>query len=151
MTENQTPVLTGTLSLADGRTIRMRLATVNEQLAIMDLPLARTKAAQIERLRFWRDLFRDATVETSWGGDVGELTSTQMFALVGPWLELREEEAVPFVSGSSLDTPPSEARSPEQTADGNAPQSRRSSRLSKSRRAGTSRRGRSPAKNRPTT
>ncbi len=60
-------------NLSNGRWILMRLPTVNEHLAFTDLPDVkalppeqRTKA-NVERLRFFRDTFRAATLALSSG------------------------------------------------------------------------------------
>lgn len=90
--------------LRDGRWLQMRLATVNEQLAIIDLPAATEKGARIDRLRFFRDMLRDATSETSWGGDPGDLSTADMSSVIQPWLRATEDDAVPPDSGSSSDT-----------------------------------------------
>lgn len=110
-------------NLPDGRWLRMRLPTVNEHLAIADLPditkLPREEqpAAKVERLRFFRDTFRSATEETSWGGDVGELPVRTLSALITPWLRAAEDDAVPPDSGSNSPTSQDEPRSPAPTDD----------------------------------
>src|SRR3954463_14080143 len=104
------------LTLPDGRWLVMRLPTVNEHLGIIDLPEAKTGPARTERLRFFRDTLRAATLETSWGGDAGDLSIVQMSKLINPWLRLAEDDAVPPEPGSSSETSPVEQRSQVQTA-----------------------------------
>lgn len=121
-------------NLPDGRWIKMRVPTVNEHLAIADLPDIRAlpkeeqHAANVARLRFYRDTFKAATIETSWGGDVGDVPIKVLYSLITPWLRAAEDDAVPPASGSSSDTPQDEPRSQEPTANRRRSSGRRSSR-----------------------
>lgn len=113
------------LHLPDGRWLEQRPLSVNDQIAIVDLPKEFNK--RIERMRFWADLFRRRNVALSWEGDPGDLTPEEMIGIVPAWIAGTEDDAVPPASGSSSATPRRSQRSPARTANGRRSSGRGSS------------------------
>lgn len=93
------------VELPDGRWARMHKPTVDQQLGMIDLDESDTPDANIARLRFFRDTFRAATVETSWGGSLGDGDVGDMYDWIGPWMRATEDAAFPPASGTATDTP----------------------------------------------
>lgn len=117
-----------TVTLPDGRWLRLHVASINQQLLI-DGNSKATKA----NARLWYDELRRSVVETSWGGDVGDgLGMHELLAVVNRWMVATEDVALPLASGSDSETTPSEPDSPKPTASRpHRSRSRRSSASSK--------------------
>lgn len=113
-------------TLPNDRWIDLELGSVNDLLEVIDLPEAEGATALIERMRFYRDLFRKKATATSWNGDAGEMTATEMSGLVSKWLNATEEDAVPLAPESDSDTPSPEPPSEAPTAKPRRSASRRS-------------------------
>ncbi|HET7128933.1 MAG TPA: hypothetical protein VFJ93_07655 [Gaiellaceae bacterium] len=114
--------------LEDGRWLRLHMPTVNQQLELDAMPVPETQAdgrARIETLIGW---LRDACDSKSWEGDVGDgLTLQDLNRLVHRWMSQAQDDAFPFDSESSSETPSAEPPSEEQTAVQSRSRSRRSS------------------------
>jgi len=101
----------------DGQWVDMRLASVDQQLSLVDSDYE--ELAPIEQMRFLRELAKDSFVRCSWGpGTIGAMSLGRLTDLLGPWLRATEDDAVPPPSGSSSDVPSPKPRSRRQTARG---------------------------------
>lgn len=126
MSESPTP--TTRIVMPDGkRWLTLHLPSVNQQLEILDLPEGTTTEDEIERTRYWRKAISEATVETSWGGDVMDgITLHELQPVVMHWLAEAEDDALPLDAASSSATPAPEPPSEAPTAARRRSRSRRS-------------------------
>lgn len=100
------------VELPDGRWLRFQIASVNDQLAVIDLPESKTEETAIANTRFARDLLTERHVENSWGGEpMAGVALDELMWLLNRWLEATEEEAVPKATGSDSETQPAQQRS----------------------------------------
>lgn len=100
------------VDLPDGRWMRLQIASVDDQIAILDMPDSTTNELAIANTRFVRDMLSARHIENSWGGaPFAGIALDELMWLVNRWLEATEETAVPLASGSSSGTPPDQPRS----------------------------------------
>lgn len=93
------------LTLPDGRWIEIRPQFIREQNAIRDLNDRTPPDTPI--LDYLNDLLvilRPAVTETSWDGDVDELTPKQALLVMREWPRVTEDDAFPPVPGTSSGT-----------------------------------------------
>lgn len=130
------------VELANGRWLRLHLASVSQQLEIDGADTPTTNAG-------WRELFEkylvwldEACEETSWDGKVGDgIALNELTTVVTHWLHATEEVAFPLAQESGSETKSAEQPSEEPTAEHSQSNTPPSSKSSTQRANGRSRRG----------
>ena len=101
------------IELPEDRWLEMELATVNDQLAIMDYD-PDVKSTR-EMLDFYLGLMSPRVRAKSWAGDLGDLTGRGLLLVYQHWLAATEDDALPLEPAKSSATPSPKRRSAGQT------------------------------------